>query len=150
MFKKLSPLFLSLSLLTTLSFAQTSYAQAPVSCQLLLQASPSAEADNLKNYLSGPFGTSDVAVIHPIGHRNGKVVFVKNKNDMWVSRHEAIEHSLTAEGDVRLPIFLLGPELAAKLGYAIREIGNNEIEIEVPDAELLALKVAKINSSLKS
>jgi hypothetical protein len=147
--KQMNQFFISVSLLATLSMTQVALAQ-PIACQLLLEMGPVAEANQLKKFLTGPEGTSDQSVVKPIGHRKGKVVFVKNKDEKWVSRHNAIANSLTAEGDVRLPILLLGPELAAKLGYAIREVGKNSIEIEVPDADLLAERVGKINKSLKA
>lgn len=109
-----------------------------------------ADANSLSRYLGGPFGTSDNPVVTPSGFRNGKVVFTKYKDNLWVSRHDAIPNTLTAEGDIRLPIFLFGPELAAKFGYAIREVGNNQIEIEIPDAEMYFQKVAKANQYLLS
>ncbi len=101
-------------------------------------------------YLKGPAGTSDKSVVTAIAHKNGKVIFIKNKNDEWVSRHDAVENTLTAEGDIRLPIFLLGSELAAKLGYVIKDLGEQRLEIEVPDADTLGLKVGEINRSLKA
>lgn len=109
-----------------------------------------SEARNLEKYLHGPLGTSLKSTVKTVGTRGQKVIFVKDKDGVWVSKHNAVVDTLTAEGDIRLPIFLLGTELAAKLGYAIREIGNNQIEIHVPDAELLAQKIAEINTSLKS
>lgn len=108
------------------------------------------EAQNLSKYLNGPLGTSEASTVTTKGVLANRVVFVKDKDGMWVSKRNAVKDTLTAEGDIRLPIFLLGTELAAKLGFSIREISEKEIEVLVPDADLLADKITQINTSLKS
>lgn len=138
-------------ILTLFIFSSSATYAKPNSCVKYYRSTAiQAEAKNLEKYLHGPLGTSLESTVKTIGTRNNKVIFVKNKDGRWVSKHDAVPGTLTAEGDIRLPIFLLGTELAAKLGYAIREIGNNEIEIHVPDADLLAQKIAQINVALKA
>lgn len=143
--------FKSRILFLSLMLAQFSFAEIQLSCGYFYsQESSDKEAKILSLYLNGPAGTSLQPTVKTVGNRNNKVIFSKDKDGLWVSKHDAVINTLTAEGDVRLPIFLLGTELAAKLGYVIREIENNQIEIEVPDADLLAYKIGKINESLKA
>ncbi len=107
------------------------------------------EAENLNKYLEGPKGTSSHSVVRVVDHTMNRIVFVKRKDEPWASNHEAIENTLTTEGDIRLFIFLVGPKLAAKLGFMIRDIGNDEIEIYVPDADYLTAKIIEINKALE-
>jgi hypothetical protein len=118
--------------------------------QALKPSASTIEAVNLSQYLTSYEGTSDLATVKAVGWRDGKVIFEKDKRGLWVSRHDAIPNTLTAEGDIRLPIFLFGTKLAAKLGYAIRELSPDKIEIGVPDADTLASKIAKANANLKA
>jgi hypothetical protein len=143
---KITIVFLALSFFVSFGVAGTTIECA----QFYAQGTSSKEAEVLSRYLNGPKGTSENPTVKAVGNRVFKIIFIKNKDGVWVSKHNAVTNTLTAEGDIRLPIFLMGTKLAAQLGYVIREIGNNEIEIEVPDAELLAFNVDKINKSLKA
>ncbi len=119
-------------------------------CESLFHVlSPKEEAKLIGFFLKENKGTSNQSTVKWIENTDHKVIFIKKKSDMWLSRHNALEESLTAEGDLRLPMFLMGSELAAHMGFAIHEF-EDRIEIAIPDAKSLGIVVSQINQSLKS
>jgi hypothetical protein len=94
--------------------------------------------------------SSEKSVVRFLGNKRGKVIFQKDKASPWLSRKNVYENSLTSEGDIRISIFLFGPKLAEELGFNIRDLGNGVLEIEVPNSQMLATLVSRINLGLLS
>ena len=143
---------LSVGFAFAISFMQIrpSFAASQIACQnLFYEPSPATKMALLNKYLKESNGTSNHSTVTWVDHTDQKVVFSKPKDALWLSRHIALEESLTAEGDLRLPMFLFGAKLAMQFGFGIYEFENNLLEVTIPDADLIAARVAKINASLK-
>ncbi len=134
-------------------YSETNFASSQYACgSLFFQASESKKIATLSKYLKENNGTSDQSTVSWIDHTDQKVIFKKNRDGLWLSRHLALEKSLTAEGDLRLPMFLFGAKLSVQLGFGIYEFGksNSVLEVAIPDADQLARLVSEINASLKA
>ena len=130
---------------------ERSYAQDGCETVFSSNSAPSSEFEPyISGSLAGPLGTSNDSVVTAVGFHDGKVFFEKDVDTPWVSRHYAVENTLTQEGDVRMPVFLLGTRLAERFGYKITNMGNQKLEIQVPDSNTIRSVVTHLNQSLRA
>lgn len=67
----------------------------------------------------------------------------------WRSLSTAYSRN-TPQGDPRVPMAILGPELAYAIGFRIKPLGADTYEMRVPGSQVLSAKIATINSKLQA
>lgn len=79
---------------------------------------------------------------------NGQLIFEKLPDTQWNSRAFSTSGGITPQGDIRRPMRIFGVELSHFLGFRIFPTKEGKIQILVPGADLLAKKIAQINTEL--